>query len=228
MDAANPAKQPVAVPPAAPPTPPAQSNNRLLIIIIAVVVGLSFLGWVGSKVAGFVARKALEAGTGLKIDDKGGVVSFKGQDGAEMKFDANGQGGTFAYKTETGETGVIETQVGGTDKLLALPESFPSDIPVMSGLKLINKYSLGSGEMNTFTLTWTAAESQKKIADYYKEAMPRNGWTLTTEFATPDSLMISFEKMFDAKTETKHSATFSFTSKEDGSLEVSLVAQIYK
>jgi len=237
MDVANPGPQP-AVPSAAPPTPPpVKQNNKLLIIIIAAVVGVSFLGWIGSfvmgKVASFGMRKAIEAGTGMKIDEKGNTVSFKGQGGAEIKFDTSDSGaGTVTYKTDTGETGVIETQTGDSDKPIALPESFPSDIPVMSGLKLTGKYSLGSGEMTNYTLTWSSNESQKKVADYYKEVMPQNGWTSTTEFETTDGLMISFEKVFAAETETasavNNSATFSFTTKDDGSLEVSLVAQIYK
>jgi len=233
MDVANPGSSP-AVPPAAPPTPPpVKQNNKLLIAIIVGVVGLSFLGWLGSfvmgKVANFGMRKAIEAGTGVKFDEKGNTVSIKGQNGAEIKFNADGSGsGTTTYTNEAGETSVIETQTGDTSKALAMPDSFPSDIPVMSGLKLTNKYSMGSGEMTNYVLTWTTSDSQKQVADYYKGAMPQNGWTSTTEFETADGIMVSYEKVFNAETQTKNSATFSFTTKDDGSLEVTLSAQIYK
>jgi len=234
MDVVNPGSQP-AVPPAAPPTPPpVKPNNKLLIAIIAGVVGLSFLGWLGSfvmgKVASFGVRKAIEAGTGMKIDEQGKAVSFKGKDGSEMKIDTNAQGGsTVTYKNENGETGVIETQTGDTAKPKELPKSFPADIPVMPGMVLTDTYSASQGTTSSFVMKWTTKTSLEQTVAYYTDAVPKNGWTSASTMDTGEAQYLSFEKTVDEATGTKNTVTFIFAvDKESGSLGVSLTAETHK
>ncbi len=218
--------------PVAPPQPPAgdkpQSggSNKNLKIIIGVVLGVAVLGWLGQMLVGkmvsFGMRKAIEAGTGVKINDQGGSVSFKGKNGEQVTYNVNGEnGGTVTYKDVNGATG--EIQVAGGDQAKTLPKNFPSDFPVMSDLKLASTYYAAEGGKTTFVISWTTAKSVDDVSAYYKTAMTDNGWTSESSADYNGTQILSYSKN-PQPDGTKDTAQMT-VSAENGETTLSLMMQ---
>ncbi len=174
----NPQGAPAEPQPAGAPQPKS-GGNKTLVVIVAVVLGVAVLGWVGQMVmgrlVGFGMKKAIEAGTGVKIDDKTGSFSFKGKDGAQVSYNVNGDSGTITYRDVNGASGEIGGASG--EQATSLPKSFPSDFPVMDGLKLESTFYVTADGRTTFTVSWGSPKSVEEVASYYKSAMTGAGWT---------------------------------------------------
>jgi hypothetical protein len=214
--------------PAAPSGQPAQPaggpglpkpNKKLITIIVGAVLGLSVLGWVGNmivgKVIGFGVRKAIEANTGVKVDENGGVVSFKGKDGAEVRYDVNGTGGTVTFKDEKGQTGKIETAGSGTAK--SLPSDFPSDFPVMSGMSLDSTWSLSQpGQGTSFMIGWKTTADAEQISQFYRTELESRGWTKVMESTSGNMTSLAYQKTVDQEKGTNDVATINIEVLAEG------------
>jgi hypothetical protein len=190
--------QQVVPPQSAPPGGPApRDNKKIIIIAAAALIGLSVLGWVGNmivgKVVGFGMRKAIEAGTGVKIDEKGNTVSFQGKNGqGSVQFSGTDNGGTVKVTDEKGQTTEIVTQENGTAK--KLPDGFPSDFPVMSGMTIYSTMGAIGAESSTFTVAWRTAVPREEVAKWINENLKKAGWTITMSTDVDTDSIINFER----------------------------------
>jgi hypothetical protein len=200
----------------------APKSNRSLVIIIAVLVGLAILGWgcnvlVGNMI-GFGVKKAIEAETGVTVDERGGTVTFKGEDGATAVIDESGSG-TITYKDETGKEVTIETQAEGDAK--TLPKDFPPSFPVMAGMQVVATYSLASSEgVKTFTIEWSTSASVEAVAEYYGRALKDSGWNVSVTTTSEEGVYLVFDRGPD-DAEQKDGGWLTISPGAEGGTQVS-------
>lgn len=177
------------------PTGPKPGNKKMLIIIAVVVVGLATLGWIGSLIVGgmvsFGMRKAIEAGTGVSVDEREGKVTYKGKDGAVMEV-SDTNSGSVTFTDKDGKTVEIESKGEGEAKVL--PKNFPNDFPVMDSQTIVSTYSMASEGMGTFTIEWSAKQSTEAVHDFYVNALKDKGWRVTAETSSDNQYFITFER----------------------------------
>ena len=213
--------------PGGPPTP--QFGNKKLIIIAAAVIGLAVIGGIGrmimSRVVNFGVRSAIQAGTGVKIDEKGNAVSFQGKNGEQVQYNVNGNSGTVTYKGENGETGKVEVQGSGEAK--HLPTDFPADFPVMSGLAIDTTYAQSTpGQGSTFMITWTGVAKPDDATGYYRTELEKAGWTKTTEMSTDQTWTLIYSRKPDPAKDATDTATINIEQKTEGNYVLNLGLQL--
>lgn len=62
---------------------------------------------------------------------------------------------------------------GGTASTGSLPADFPKDVPVYAGATVTSGATTGAGAGAVFS----SADATDKIAAFYKEELPKNGWS---------------------------------------------------
>ena len=122
-----------------------RTTVRILMAVVLVVV-------LATAVQGcqFVAQKAIESATGVKVDQSGKGVTITGKNGATAEI--------------------------GTNKV---PDGWPTDIPVYAGtVTLGNK--LDQNGKSAFMVTVETPDAPKTVADFYAEKLVAAGWKQTT------------------------------------------------
>ncbi len=148
-------------------------NKKVLIVVASVIGGLVVLSIIGSIVFGMLFKKAgtkiaetaFEKSTGTKIDvdDKGGKVTVKGEDG-KSSFSAN-------------------------DK--ELPENFPNFIKLYPKAKLVTSTSYASDDGEFFSASFQTKDSPKKVFDFFKDELSeKNGYKVISTSQSGDMSMI--------------------------------------
>lgn len=196
-------------------------NKKLITIIVGAVLGVSILGAVGNyifgKVVGFGVKKAIEAGTGVRVDERGGAVTVRGKDGAEVRWDVNtnGNSGTVTFQDEQGRTGRIEA--AGSGEATSLPSDFPSDFPVMPGMTLDSVYTQSiTGEGAGFVIGWKTGAGSDQISQYYIREMTDRGWTKSAEQTANNQTMLFFQKVVDQEKGLSDTATITIDQQAEG------------
>jgi hypothetical protein len=80
---------------------------------------------------------------------------------------------------------------GGEFNVGALPSSFPTDIPIYTGMKPIES---GMDKNGNGTVTLMGAGSTSDVADWYQDHMKSNGWTLTDSGNANDTQHQAYQK----------------------------------
>ena len=144
-----------------------------IIVGLAIVVALPQGCSCRRKVADKVVEKAIEAqakkdgkDVDVKMDTKGGSMSIKSKDGSES-VDMKADGRSFTVKTKDG------TMVSGD--AAKLPDTFPKDVPVFPGAKLLMVSTETQNE--SFSIQMTSTDSIENVASYYKKELAAKGWT---------------------------------------------------
>ena len=217
-----------AQPPAGGSPAPKPDNKKLIIIAVCAIVGLSVVGAIGKfvvgKMVGFGMRKAIEAGTGVKIDENSGSLTVKGKDGTEVKFNGNDQSGTVTVKNENGEVSTIQAQGSGTAK--KLPNDFPADFPLMSGLAIDSTWSMSQpGQGTSFQIVWKGSTKADDVVAFYRTELEKAGWSKTFEYSADNSTSISYQKKLSPDKDAADSATIMVETKDDG-LQVGLTLML--
>jgi hypothetical protein len=107
----------------------------------------------------------------------------------DFDMDANGEG-TIRIQ---GEDGVeIEYSAGGS---VALPDTWPSDMPIMDDASVtyagsVNPGSADGGTMVVFMTDKTPAQ----VSEYYTQALGDAGWTIVSTVAMGDASMLGVSK----------------------------------
>lgn len=211
-------------PPAAPQAP-APKVPKSVIIAAVVVVGLGVLGGIGSmiagKVASFATRKAIEAGTGVKIDEKGDVTKVTTKEGTmEVRQDGEGAG-KMTFTGEDGKTAEFQFSEGGDAKL---PTGFPSDFPVMSGAKVGASWAAEEGGSKGYTVQWTVSGSVADAKAFYAAELVKKGWRVTATTEIEGTVSLVFERG-EENAERKDGGWLAISA-EDGKTNVSLVLSL--
>lgn len=209
--------QPPVAPVAAPKVP------KKLVIAGAVVVGLIVLGSIGNmimgKVASFATRKAIEAGTGVKIDESGAVTKVTTDKGVmEVKQDGEGAG-KMTFTGEDGKTAEFQFSEGGDAKL---PTGFPSDFPVIDGAKVGASWAAEEGIGKSFTVQWSVPGSVSDAKAFYAAELVKKGWRVTATTEMEGSVSIMFERGEEGSDAGKDGGWVAISS-EEGKTSVSLI-----
>lgn len=128
---------------------------------LVVVVLAVFLTLGCSFLARKGAEQALEKGAGVKVDKSGDTVKVQGKSGT----------------WEAGKT--------------KLPDGFPKEFPVYGGAKLTGAFKSTTPGYTAFAVTWETADSMSDVADYYKKALPENGYKITNTMESGESTVFT-------------------------------------
>lgn len=151
---------------------------------ISVVIGLAVMLAVAAAgcgaLGGQAAKEAVERGTGVKVDEGGKKVTIKT------------------------DKGTVEAE-GGEGKL---PSDFPSKFPVYQGATVKSGAKTSTPDATMFTVTWEVAGAAAQVVEFYKKALPDNGYKVestmesagTTGFVLKDSSAVSIREQ-SGKTE---------------------------
>ncbi|HTM68089.1 MAG TPA: hypothetical protein VL426_02215 [Candidatus Binatia bacterium] len=196
------------------------------IIGIAAVVGLGAVGLVGkmivNKAANVAVRGAIEAGTGVKVDDKGDVSKITTKDGTvEVKGGTEGSG-KVTFTDKDGKTSQYEYSgsgdAGGT---ATLPKDFPGDFPTPPGATLTSSSSVTADGQHTFTLSWTTTASVSDTRAFFEKELAAKDWRITATSEVEGSVTIVFERgAADAQVKDTGYATIAT---QDGKTVVTLL-----
>jgi hypothetical protein len=140
------------------------------VLVLGIATGMVLCSGCGRKanrsVAGeAMAEKLMEKamGGGAKVDIKGEQVHVKTKDG--------------------------EMLVGGTEGL-KVPDSFPKDVPVYKGAKVVQSFSRPDGQ----TLMLQTSDSGETIMDFYSKEMKSGGWSEEMAMRQEKGGMLAYKK----------------------------------
>ena len=106
------------------------------------------------------------------------------------------EGGTLSFEAEgdrvriSGEqegVGAISGQFGENAEVA---EGFPEDLPLYPGAKLLGSMLAGEGGM----ITLQSGDEPAEIADFYRENLVEQGWTLSAEMDLGGQQVLAVEK----------------------------------
>jgi len=126
---------------------------------------------------------AVQTGCGKKASE---IVAEKA---VETAMKANGQEADVTIKNDA----MTVTTKDGTSSFgegAKVPDNWPSDVPVYSGLKVL----AGVATPQAFTVSGTTPDALDKISAYYKDQAEKNGWTKETEMTQDKLTMLSYKK----------------------------------
>lgn len=105
----------------------------------------------------------------------------------DVKVTKKGDNITFEMKGKDEKTNV---SIAGSDKGVALPEKFPSDVPVMPGA--IVKVAMTTGE--GISVQFSVKANQADAVKFYEENLKAKGWTIEATMNSAGSSMMSAKK----------------------------------
>jgi hypothetical protein len=105
----------------------------------------------------------------------------------DVKVTKKGDAITFEVKGKDEKTNVA---IAGSDTGVALPEKFPSDVPVMPGA--IVKVAMTTGE--GMSVQFSVKASQPDAVKFYEENLKAKGWTIEATMNSAGSSMMSAKK----------------------------------
>ena len=111
--------------------------------------------------------------------------SYTAPDGTRATVTENGKGNQITIEGKDG----AKVQVSGEGGL-ALPEGFPSDVPVYPGSTVTMSMAAKDG----MHVALKSADAPSKVAKFYTEKLKTSGWEIETTMNTEDGSMISGKK----------------------------------
>lgn len=122
--------------------------------------------------------------------------------------------GTYNVSGKDGES--VSVQSGGTTKV---PSNWPDSVPIPGGAT-IEYAAVINGKANeaVSTVTYTSNESMESIANLYKDALDKNGWTVEGQIATGEGFVLS-------ATRNEKETTAIYISTTNGKTSVTLSVQ---
>lgn len=178
-------------PSATPPSTSSGSGKKILIIVIVVVLGLGLLSMIASfvvaGVVGFGIKKAIETGTGIKIDENGGKLTLSGKDGESLKITNEG---TLTFTDNEGNTATINSE---TD---TLPANFTKDFPIHGSMTAAGGSVMQTPQGDLHTANWLSTASVPELDTWYRSQLPLKGWEVNAEIGgnTEQGSIISFTR----------------------------------
>ena len=158
-------------------TQPKSSNTGMYIAIALVVIVV--LGYGAMKVVkgmfSYGVQKAIEAGTGVSVDQSGGTITFKGQDGSSIVMTGKDGEGSISVKGKDGK-GEMNFNSGAN---ATIPADFPKDFPVIAGAEVATVSRVADTNETGFSVVWLTKKTPKQCADFYTKAFGEKGWKIT-------------------------------------------------
>ena len=135
---------------------------------LKAIVVLALLALLVFSLAGcsFVAQKAVEGATGVKVDQNGSNVTVTGKNG------------TASVTSKEGK----------------LPDGMPSDIPAYTGT-IKSSAAIATDQGTNYSFEVSTSDDPSTVQSWYKDKLTSNGWTVTgTVNGGGDSAMVSAKK----------------------------------
>lgn len=140
----------------------------IIVIIVVVLVGLVLIGQYISKMVAQKASSAFLSGvTGQNVNVSGGEnVTIKTGDG-EVNINSDGK----------------------------VPDSFPKDFPIYPNSKVTGSFSTnGKDDTKGSSVVWESSDTTAKVSEFYKNELPKAGYTIVTDYTSGDTMTLTFEK----------------------------------
>ncbi len=159
--------------------------TKWIVIGVVVIVGLYIVQYLFSpaRMAEHMVERAIEKQTGGDVD-------------IDINPMMGGKDASVSIKGENGETYHMNA---GED--VALPDNWPSDIPLLDDAKITYAGTMGmgmgmgmNGDAAGMSVVYTTAKSANDAADFYKKELVQNGWTLAGTMAVPGGSMVHATK----------------------------------
>ncbi len=112
--------------------------------------------------------------------------TFTGPDGSKTTVTNKGNGVEFTVNGPDGES----VHLAGSASGVALPDGFPSDVPIYPGAKVITS----AKAKDTMTVVLTTEEPTAKVLQHYGEKLKDGGWNIEGTFNNADGGMVSAKK----------------------------------
>lgn len=155
---------------------------------LAILLGLALLTLTGCGLAEKAVEKAtesaIEKATGISVDEKGGSVTIKGEDGKTM---------------------TIDSDTGGK-----LPDGFP--LPLFPGSKVTSASKMTTDGKVAFIVELSFKGDAKAVADFYEKALEGLGGTNMSRTESEQDQEVSI--FFTAETEKQSGWITIETDKE--------------
>ncbi len=120
-----------------------------------------------------------------KAGEKAAEKAIERESGGEADVDVGE--GKVKIKTEEGEA---EIEVGETQ----LPDDFPKEFPIYENAKVSAVYRSEAGGQVRFNVTFELSDSWQDAKDFYKEELPKSGYTIAASSETQDGAMLYLKK----------------------------------
>lgn len=131
-------------------------------------------------------EKTIETDKGkVTINEQGKKIDVKTEDGS-LTMTGDDQKGEIDIKTEEGET--IHVSYGKHK----LPDDFPKDVPIYSPSEVAVSQVID--EEKSIMVTLSTKDEPSAIARFYKEKLPKNGWSIKSEMSMGDMVIVQGEK----------------------------------
>ena len=150
---------------------PEKKSKKMLWVIVGIII-LLLLGWLIARGTGFLGRQAAEKA----IEEASGG-----------KADVNlGNDGSTEVKTDEG-TGSTANK---------LPDNWPSDVPAYPNAKIELSGSSNANENRDegIAVIFITDDSAQKTADYFKQELKNQQWTIETTADVGGSQVLSAKK----------------------------------
>jgi hypothetical protein len=134
-------------------------------------------------------------------DNKQGFLTVSGTGGTTgfIVFIGDSQNTTSdstdsaATLTTTGGSSSTATSAGGLPDEVTLSKDFPKDrVPFPSGARVTSTSALASAGANTFFVEIYVKDSPDNVASYFKDELPKHGWTNSLTSNSNGSYFASF------------------------------------
>ena len=131
-------------------------------------------------------EKSIETDKGkVTIKEKDKKIEVKTEDGS-FTMTGDDQKGQINIKTEEGET--VQVSYGKNK----LPENFPKDVPIYSPSEIAVSQVID--EEKSVMVSLSTKDDPSVIAKFYKEKLPKKGWTIKNEMRMGNMVLVQGEK----------------------------------
>jgi len=115
-----------------------------------------------------IEDSARAQGNDVDVDISGDSVSIKTEDNEGNEVTVNSDNGQVVVKSKEGSFATFTGEDG------ALPEGFPTDVPVYPGVKIVSASSMTENE--TFSIQATTPDAVDAVLALYKKELKDKGW----------------------------------------------------
>ncbi|MEI6462462.1 MAG: hypothetical protein WCO33_02220 [bacterium] len=176
--------QPVNTPPVSQSQNPIQEKKGSALKTVLIVLGVLLVLCVLCTVCGVVGTKIIADRTATLGTDLGN----KALDGMEnfvtsrMSDTINSAGSSLLAPdaSQNGSTSSSNGLNGIVGSGTALPDGFPTDVPLMAGYKVISTSSQTVNNIKVMTVMLSIARTADDVKNYYKTELTNSGWKYDT------------------------------------------------
>src|ERR1700682_2015615 len=89
--------------------------------------------------------------------------------------------------------------VGALDPEVAMPSTFPSDVPTYPGARLTSAINFGSNGTTTWGMEWETLDGVDTVQAFYTARLGQGDWSLSFPTATNGAFSATFNRKSNSK-----------------------------